>query len=388
MPKPKNDLSRSLVALNEDSTMIAVIEMSQSHWLVAGRLPGVQRHPLKKLDADQDRLLTLLQRWQDEAVRAGHAIERICVAYEAGRDGFWLARWLRERGVEVYVIHASSIPVKREHRRAKTDRLDTGLLMRGFLGWLRGEADHCTMVPIPSLAEEDARRPSREREWLIGARSRVINRMKATLARLGIRGVNVKLRKAPERLESLRTPEGEPLPANTLAELRRDMTRFRFFNEQIKEIETTRQERLAQAPDQRPHAMILALARIRGINIETADRLVSEVLARNLRDRRAVARSGGLTGAPDESGKRRRDKGLARAGNARVRRTMIQLAWRFLMFQPQSALAQWYRTRTADGTGALRKKMIVALARKLLIALWRLVTTGEVPQGLVFKPAP
>ena len=387
MPK-SNDLSKSLVALNEDSTLIAVVEMSQSSWLVAGRLPGVPRHALKKLGADQDGLLALLQRWRDEAVRAGRRIERLCVAYEAGRDGFWLARWLRQRGIEAHVIHPTSIPVKRDHRRAKTDRLDSALLMRAFLGWLRGEPDRCTMAAIPTLAEEDAKRPSRERETLVGERSRIVNRMKATLARLGIRGFNPKLRRAAERVASLRTPEGVPLPPNTLAELRRDMARLRVLGEQIKEIEADRRERLEQAPDERAHAMIRLLARVRGIGIETADMLVNEVLSRNLRDRRALARYAGLTGAPDESGKRRREKGLARAGNARVRRGMIQLAWRFLMFQKDSALAQWYRARTAEARGDLRKTMIVALARKLLIALWRFVANGEVPAGVVFHPAP
>lgn len=386
MPKP-NDLSRSLAALNEDSTLIAVVEMSRSSWLVAGRLPGVQRHPLKKLCVDEKALLALLQRWRQEAAKAGRAIARIAVAYEAGRDGFWLARWLGARGVEAYVIHPTSIPVKRDHRRAKTDRLDAGLLMRAFLGWLRGEPDHCTMVAIPTRAEEDAKRPSRERETLVAERSRVVNRMKASMARLGIRGFNPKLRKAAERLEESRTPEGAPLPPHTLAELRRDMARLRLLAEQIRQIEAARLARLERAPDDRPHAMIRLLARVRGIGIETADMLVNEVLSREVRDRRALARYAGLTGAPDESGARRREKGLARAGNARVRRGMIQLAWRFLMFQKDSALAQWYRARTADARGDVRKTMIVALARKLLIALWRLVTTGEVPTGLLLRPA-
>ena len=386
MPK-SNDLSRSLVALDENSTLIAVVDMSQSSWLVAGRLPGVERHPLKKLGADQDRLLALLQRWRGEAAKAGRPIERICVAYEAGRDGFWLARWLRQVGIEAYVIHPTSIPVKRDHRRAKTDRLDSALLMRAFLGWLRGEPDHCNMAAVPTMAEEDAKRPSRERESLVGERTRIVNRMKATLVRFGIRGFNVKLRRASERAADLRTPEGVALPPNTLAELRRDMARLRLVGEQIKEIEAARLERLAQAPDERAHVMIRQLAQVRGLGLETSDILVNEVLLRDLRDRRAVARYAGLTGAPDESGKRRREKGLARAGNARLRRTMIQLAWRFLWYQHDSALAQWYRARTADARGDLRKTMIVALARKLLIALWRLVTTGEVPAGVVFHPA-
>jgi transposase len=380
----QNDLSRSLVAFEQNNTIIAVIEMSLNNWLVAGIVPGIERHPLRKLSIDEEVLLQLLYRWRDEAVKAGRMITRMAVAFEAGRDGFWLARWLRARGIEAYVIHPTSVAVSREHRRAKTDRLDTELLKRAFLGWLRGEPDHCSMAAIPSLQEEDAKRPTRERENLVGERTRIVNRMKASLVRFGIRNFKPTLRKASERLNALCTPEGDPLPPNTLAELRRDMARLRFVMHQINEIEAARLQRLEQAPGEEPHAMVRLLARVIGVGIETADMLVHEILSRKLRDRRAVARYAGLTGAPDESGSKRREKGLAKAGNARVRRGMIQLAWRFLLFQKDSALAQWYRTRTE---GKKRKTMIVALARKLLIALWRLVTTGEVPAGVVLRAA-
>ena len=381
-----NDLSRSPTPLQQDSTIIAVIEMSQSSWLVAGIVPGIERHPLKKLEPSEEELIHLLMRWRAEATKHGRTITRIAVAFEAGRDGFWLARWLRARDIEIYVIHPTSVAVSREHRRAKTDRLDTGVLKRVFIGWLRGEPDHCHMAAIPTLAEEDAKRPNRERERLVGERTRIVNRMKSCLVRFGVRNFKPTLRKAPERLETLQTPEGVPLPPNTLLELRRDMARLRFVMDQIKQVEEARAQRLEQAPQEKSHAMVRLLARVIGVGIETADMLVHEVLARNLRDRRAVARYAGLTGAPDESGSKRREKGLAKAGNARVRRGMIQLAWRFLIFQKDSALAQWYQTRTAS-VGKKRKTMIVALARKLLIALWRLVTTGEVPAGVVLRAA-
>jgi transposase len=386
MPQP-NDLSRSLVALDQDSTIIAVVEMSQSSWLVGGVLPGIERQPCKKLEPSAERLLGLLHRWRDEAVRAGKKITRIVLAFEAGRDGFWLARWLNARGVEAHVIHPSSVAVSRQHRRAKTDRLDTELLKRGFLGWLRGERGHCSMARVPTIAEEDAKRPNRERECLVGERTRIVNRMKATLARLGIRNFKPTLRKAAERLATLQTPEGMPLPPNVSAELQRDMARLGFVVSQIKEIEEVREKRLEQAPETGSHAMVRLLARVVGVGIETADMLVHEVLSRPMRDRKAVARYAGLTGSPDESGAKRREQGLARAGNARVRRGMIQLAWRFLLFQKQSALAQWYRARTADSRLGTRKTMIVALARKLLIALWRFVTTGETLEGVILRPA-
>jgi transposase len=381
-----NDLSRSLIVLEPAVTLIAVIEMSLSSWLVAGIVPGLERQPLKKLAVDEGALLKLLHRWREEAEKAGCRIERIVVAFEAGRDGFWLARWLQARSIEAHVIHPASVAVSREHRRAKTDRLDTELLKRAFLGWLRGERDHCKVVAIPTLKAEDAKRPNRERENLVGEQSRLINRMKAALIRLGIRGFNPKLKRAAGRLDSLRTPEGEPIPPNTLAELRRDMERRRFVSNQIRQIEQARLERFAQTPNDGPHAMVRLLARVIGVGIETADMLVHEVLSRNMRDRRAIARYAGLTGSPDESGRKRREKGLARSGNGRVRRGMVQLAWRFLTYQKQSALAQWYRARTVNALGA-RKSMIVALARKLLIALWRLVRQGVVPDGVVLRPA-
>ena len=386
MPQP-NDLSRSLVALDHNSTIIAVVELSQSSWLVGGGLPGIERQPRKKLEPSPERLLALLHRWRDEAIKAGRNITRIALAFEAGRDGFWLARWLAAGGVEAHVIHPSSVAVSREHRRAKTDRLDTELLKRGFLGWLRGERGHCSMARVPTIAEEDAKRPNRERECLVKERTRLVNRMKGTLARLGIRNFRLTLRNAAEHLAALSTPEGSPLPPNVAAELERDIARLRLVIGQIKQIEEARRQRLEEQPERGPHAMVRLLARVVGIGIETADMLVNEVMSRPMRDRRAVARYAGLTGAPDESGAKRREQGLAKAGNARVRRGMIQLAWRFLRFQNNSALAKWYQARTADHRGATRKTMIVALARKLLIALWRFVTIGEPLDGVTLRPA-
>src|SRR5215211_7161425 len=393
LPKPMeilmaqvDDLSRSLVTFDQQSTLVVIVEMSQTRWLIAGTVPGLDRRPLKKLEPNAPTLLHLVKRWADEATKAGRTITRIVLAYEAGRDGFWLARWLRARGIEAYVIHSTSVAVSREHRRAKTDRLDTEMLIRVFLGWLRGEPRHCKMVAVPSLEEEDAKRPSRERENLVGERTRIVNRMKAALIRLGVRGFKPELLKAPERLEALRTPEGVPIPPNLLAEMRRDMARLAWVREQIELVERSRRERLEQVPADGPHAMVRLLARVVGLGLETADMLVHEVLSRNLRDRRAVARYAGVTGSPDESGAKRRERGLAKAGNARVWRGLMQLAWRFLRFQSESALAKWYRERT-EGGDKRKTTMIVALARKLLIALWRLVRLGEIPPGVRLRTA-
>ena len=214
-----NDLSRSLTPFLQGNTLVVVIELSLTSWLVGGLVPGLERQPLKKLEPDETGLLRLLRRWKEEAVKSGCTIERVVVAYEAGRDGFWLARWLRTHEIEAYVVNSSSVAVSREHRRAKTDRLDTAMLLRVFMGWLRGERGHCGMVAVPTLDEEDAKRPHRERENLVGERTRIINRMKAALIRLGIRGFKPELRKASVKLELLRTPEELPIPPNTLDEI-------------------------------------------------------------------------------------------------------------------------------------------------------------------------
>src|SRR5262249_18017939 len=186
---------------------VCVVEMGLASWLVAGLLPGVNREPLKKIAADPEVLLRLLYRWRDEAIKAGKEITRIAVAYETGRDGFWLARWLRDRGIDGYVIHATSGAISREHRRAQTDRIDTAMLRRGFLGWLRGEPGHCSMAVIPTIAEEDAKRPHRERELLVKGRTRTINQMKAILTQFGVRNFKPALRKAAEKIAEVRTPE-------------------------------------------------------------------------------------------------------------------------------------------------------------------------------------
>jgi transposase len=243
------------------------------------------------------------------------------------------------------------------------------------------------MAAVPTPEQEDARRPTREHEALVGERTRIVNRIKAALVRLGVRGFEPMRRGAPERLRALRTPEGVGLPPNTLAELLRDVTRLGLVRGQIAEIEEARAERLRAAPGEGTNAMVRLLARVAGVGVETADMLANEVLSRDLRDGKAVARYAGLTGAPDESGARRREQGLAKAGNARVRRGMIQLAWRFLLHQKGSALTRWYRARTADARAGARKTLIVALARKLLVGLRQLVTTGRVPEGVVLRPA-
>jgi transposase len=384
----QSDMSKSLVVLNQDSTLIAVIDMGLSSWLVAGLVPGLTRQPKKRLDLpNPEALLALFQRWRNEAVKAGQTIERVAVAYESGRDGFWLARWLQARGIEAHVIHPNSIPVPREHRRRKTDRLDSELLQRAFLGWLRGEPQHCMMVQIPSIEEEDLKRPNREHKRLSKECTALTNRLKACLVRFGIRDFDPTLKKAAQQLGKLVTPEGVSLPANTLAELDRDLARLRLVEEQLKAIESERKGRLAAAAQDKHTTMMRQMNRVVGLGLEVADVLTSEVFCRPFRDRWAIARYAGLTGSPDESGQRCREQGLARAGNIRVRGSMLQFAWLFLVHQKDSPLAQWYRQRTQSGRKDVRKVMIVALAHKLLIALWRFATQGVIPEGIRLREA-
>ena len=311
-----NDLSRSLATFDPESTLIAVIEMSQSSWLVAAIVPGLERHPLTKLTVDEGSLLRLLQRWRDEAIRLGGKVERIAVAFEAGRDGFWLARWLGRHDIEAYVIHPTSIPVKRDHRRAKTDRLDTELLKRAFLGWLRGEAEHCSMAAIPTIEEEDAKRPHRERESRVAERTRIVNRMKGVSGAAGHPWLQSETcARQPKLLDDTTHPRGRPLAAECPGgdAARSGPATFRRRPDQGDRdgpLGKARTRRL----DEKSHPMVRLLARIIGVGLETADMLVAEVLSRNLRDRRAVARYAGLTGAPDESGSQTSGEGTCAGG--------------------------------------------------------------------------
>jgi transposase len=256
-----NDLSRSFTAFDQDSTLLRAVEMSAKSWLVAALVPGVPRQPLKKMEACEGKLLAAIASWREEAEKAGRPVKRVVVAYEAGRDGFWLARLLKAHGIEAYVIHPSSIPVSREHKRAKTDRLDAAMLLRALLGWLRGERKHCQMAEIPSAEAEDERRLGRERERLVGERTRIVNRIKSLLAVLGVRGFNPKLKKAAEKLAALRTADGLPVPTNARAQILRLLQRLSLVRSQIAEIESERLERLEANKEDRANRMVALLAR-------------------------------------------------------------------------------------------------------------------------------
>lgn len=369
-------------AFDHDSTLVVALELSGKSWEVGAVLPGVARRPRRRVTPrDMAGLLTQLERWKAESQRAGRTVQRVVLAYEAGRDGFWIARYLQERGIEVQVMHPASIPVERCGRRVKTDRIDLDMLLRTLLAWLRGEPRVCSMVRIPSVVEEDMRRPERERERLVSERVALENRIESLLSLQGVADFKPRLKKAAARLDELRCFNGDELPPNEMAELKRMMLRHRLLSDQLTEIEAAREQAATMVEPDRAAQQIQMLVLLYGLGLGTATGLTREVFCRTFRDRKAIASFVGLTGTPFNSGGSERDQGISKNGNPRIRRLMMQLAWRWLRFQPNSALSCWFVERTADAKGRIRKIMAVALARKLLVALWRYVETGEVPAG-------
>jgi transposase len=387
MPK-QFDPHHAATAFDHDSTLVVALELSGKSWEASAVVPGLARRPHRRLAVhDLAELLRSIARWKLEAAKAGRVVRRVMLTYEAGRDGFWIARYLLAQEIEVHVVHPASVPVDRQYRRRKTDRIDLDMLLRTFLAWLRGEPRVCSMVRIPSETEEDLRRPGRERERLICERLQIENRMENLLCLHGIAGFKPRLKKAVERLEQIRDFAGAPLPPHIMAELRRLMERHQLISSHLRGLETERKQ-VAQAaePDQAGRK-IQDLTRFVSLGQETARLLVYELFCRPFRNRRALASFVGLTGTPFKSGGIDHEQGIGKNGNARVRRMLMQLAWRWLRFQPDSALSRWFAERTGGAKGRIRKVMIVALARKLLIALWRYLETGELPAGARILPA-
>jgi transposase len=376
-------------ALDHESTIVAVVELSARSWLVGAQVAGVPRQCRQKLAPSAEGLLDHLDQLRQRALKAGKRVSRVVVAYEAGRDGFWLARWLLGRGIEVYVIQPSSVPVDRRARRAKTDALDVEMLLRTTLAWLRGEPRVCSMVPIPSEMEEDGRRPLRERQDLITERLAITNKIDGVLATLGVGGYRPLRRDRRERLEALRRPGGGPLPAHARARLARLLDRLELVLEQIGVLEEARDAVVAReaVPGGEAEGLVRRLVGLKGIGPELATLLAWEAFVRPFRDRRALAAYAGLTGTPFDSGDKRREQGIGKAGNRRLRAALVELAWLWLRYQPDSALAAWFRSRTGSVGGRMRKVMIVALARKLLVALWRFCRHGVLPEGATLKAA-
>jgi transposase len=382
------DRTPATAALDYDSTMIGALELSSKKWIFAVQLPGSRKHTRHAVDPSGPALASLIEQLKSRSAKAGKEIARVILTHEAGRDGFWLARYLQRRGVEVHVMQPSSLPVDRRARRAKTDVIDVEMLLRSLLAFLRGEPRVCSMVPIPCEADEEARRAHREREDLIRERGVLVNRIGSILATLGVVGYKALRRDRRKQLDELRQPDGAPIPPAARTRIERMLDRLELAMKQIAQVETARDAVVKKAePADAAERMIRDLSQLCGIGPELATRLTREALVREFRDRRAIASYVGLCGSPFSSGGSHRDQGIAKDGNKRVRAAMVELAWLWLRWQEDSALARWYRGRVGQAKGRIKKIMIVGLARKLLIALWRYATDGVVPEGAKMKTA-
>jgi transposase len=361
----------------DSATVLVAIELSGKSWLVGVQRQSAARPSLHRLAAgDGPGLVKLLG-------ELGAAGVRVVTCYEAGRDGFWLHRLLGEAGIENHVIDPASLRVDRRARRAKTDRIDVCALLRALAAWLRGECQECRMVRVPSEAEEDAKRLHRERQRLINERVAHVNRIKALLALHGIGGFAPLRADRRVRLEALRTARGEALPMLLKEEIERELERLELIMRQIATLESLRDAALSTAD---PSASkIQSLVRLKAIGAELATVLTREVFYRAFRNRREVGAYVGLDPSPFRSGGMVHEQGIAKAGNPRARTAMIELAWLWLRYQPDSALSRWFRARVGTAGGRIKRIAIVALARKLLVGLWRYLTTGLVPEGAVLK---
>jgi transposase len=370
-------------AFDHNTTIVAVLELSGKNWLFGAIGPGAKRRVKRSFSARDIAAVTkALEQLKAQAQKAGLTVTRTVLAYEAGRDGFWIARALAQQGIEVHVMHPASIAIERRGKRAKTDRIDVDLLLTTLLGWLRGEPGRCTMAPIPALEEEDMREPGRRRSVLMQDRLKVENRIGSLLIRHGIAGFKPRLKSAEKKLAALRTWDGSALPPETQNSLKLLLAQHRLLSQQLEELEETRAKVVEVEKPDRLQGMIQKLARLVGVGVETATVLVHEVFSRRFKDRKALGGFVGLTGTPYDSGGSKTEQGISKSGNPEVRRLLGQLAWRWLRHQPGSALAKWFRDRLAGAEGRMKKVLIVALARKLLVALWRYVETGEVPGGV------
>ena len=369
---------------SENRVLIA-IELSVSSWFVAVRLPGSEKSRLHRVEGgDTTALLALIRDLRSRAeAKLRHAADVAC-CFEAGRDGFWLHRLLTAHGAIAYVLEPTSILVNRRARRAKTDRLDAEGMLRVLAAWLGGDRQVCSIVSVPTPEDEDAKRPHREREHLVQERQRLENRMEALLFTQGIRG-RPSLRSWERDIAKLRTGDGRALPCLMQAELNRLRRRLVLILELIHEMEAERAKALAAKGDDAMTRKIADLQRIRGIGANFSTVLAREVLYRSFANRRQLASYVGIAPMPYQSGGMDRDRSISRAGNPRARTTLIQLAWLWLRYQPGSALSDWFRGRVGTLQGRTRRIAIVAMARKLLIALWRYVETGVLPDGVELR---
>jgi transposase len=372
---------------DHSETLYVSLELSHSTWLVTSLSPGSTKMSKYSSPAGDGRaLLSLLERLRARAAQATRGAVNIVMIQEAGLDGFWVHRLLDSNSIESHVVDPASIAVPRRQRRAKTDAIDGETLLRTLLAWKRGEPRVCSMVVPPSPEQEDHRRIARERAVLLKERVRHVNRVKGLLAGQGILDYEPLRRDRREQLDALRTGDGRPLPARLKAELRREIEVIELLMGQIAEVEAER-DAVAQPEPERHDTPVALLARLKAIGPQIAAVLYLEGLYRSFGNRREVAAYAGLVPTPWRSGKIDREQGISKAGNRRLRTTMIELAWLWVRHQPDSALTRWFKERVGMERGRVRRIAIVALARKLLIALWRYVTHGEVPEGAILKAA-
>jgi transposase len=369
-----------------DRTLILALEVSEKSWLVAAQVPGLHEgKPRRTLAPTAEALLQAVETYRARAARAGRSVERVVLVYEAGYSGFWLARLLARHGVEALVVQPSSVPVDRSARRAKSDGIDAELLLRTLLAWLRGEPRVCAMVPIPTEADEDARRCVRERQDLLRERVALANGIASILATLGVRGYDPMRRDRRRRLGELRTALGHPLPPQARARIGRMLDRLELVLAQVAELERERDAVLEGAAAGEAERMIRELVRLRGIGVQSATLLVREAFVRPFANGKALGAYAGLSPTPYNSGGTEREQGIGLAGNARLRTALVELAWIWQRYQPGSAAVAWFRGRLGGAARRLRKVMVVALARKLLVALWRFATQGVVPEWAALK---
>ena len=368
-------------------TLFVCMELSKTSWLLAAQASPSGKTSSHKLDGgDTDGLLALLRRLQAREQRATGEEVQIILGYEAGYDGFWLQRRLTAEGITCWVMDPGSLQVNRRARRAKTDRLDAAMLLRALIAWCRGDRAACHMVQVPSVEREDARRTHRERQRLINERVQHVNRVKGLLATQGIYTFLPLRRDRWARLQELRTGDGLELPHRLRREIEREFKRLELVLEHIAASEAERDATVAEpAADDADAAKVTLLSKLGGIGTELATVLVREALYRSFANRREVAAYAGLTPSPYASGERQRDQGISKAGNPLLRKSMIELAWLWLRYQPDSTLARWFVDRVGVIRGRIRKITAVALARKLLVALWKYVTTGLAPEGARLK---
>ena len=389
---PKNETAAP--ADMEHSTLYVAIEISAKSWVVGVKSPVSKKIGLHTLGpADKEGLRDLIQTQSAKAERALGREVRVLCCYEAGYEGFWLERWLKkEMSIETVVLDPASLLVNRKAKQRKTDRIDAKKMVRALLAHDRGDAAVLSQVRVPSVEEEDRKRLLRERQRLVKARTSLTNSIKGLLKLHGIFDLDPRARGFDEKFANVVTAYGSPFPPRARQEIERLKERLSLVQRQIAEVEAERDavvqagvdvpiSDVLEGSEEQAAAKIAALTRLKSVGENDATVLVHEIFYRGFRNRRELASWAGLTPTPWASGDTQRDQGISRDGPAWIRAQLIQLAWRWLRYQPESALSTWFEERTAGSRGRMRKVMVVALARKLLIALWRFAETGLVPTG-------